>query len=134
MIYSRPAYLPGGTKKIKLQDLTAYITINCDHLGPIELICKVGKAGDDIHASSEALGKMVSRALQRATTKEARKEALESLKHDLRSIQGTSFGWDDSVPILSVPDAMAYCLLGCPDKNGPRMPEMRAPKETKIDE
>ncbi|GAB2693435.1 adenosylcobalamin-dependent ribonucleoside-diphosphate reductase [Paenibacillus thermoaerophilus] len=57
---SRPQVLRGATYKLNTPLGVAYITINDSNGTPIELFLNVGKAGSDVFAMSEALGRVCS--------------------------------------------------------------------------
>ena len=114
MDYKRPEYLSGRTLKVKLGEVSVYITLNIDELGPVELFCSVGKAGSDTGAHSESIGRLISRALQRCESTEERKEAIESFIKDLRGIKGETGGFYEGIYLHSVSDAIGWMLQGCP--------------------
>lgn len=64
--YRRPARVSGTTSRLNTSMGTMYLTINVDEEfgDPIEVFVNVGKAGSDVMAMGEAIGRLVSLALQ----------------------------------------------------------------------
>lgn len=63
---SRPVVLTGHTFRYNTSMGTMYLTINEDEEGePFEVFVNVGKAGSDVMSMGEAIGRLVSMALQR---------------------------------------------------------------------
>jgi ribonucleoside-diphosphate reductase alpha chain len=62
---SRPKTLSGTTHRLNTSMGTLYLTINSDEAGsPVEVFVNVGKAGSDVMAMGEAIGRLVSLGLQ----------------------------------------------------------------------
>lgn len=99
--------LAGLTWKVKTGDGTCFISINKNGDGnPVEVFISVGKAGSDINAYSEALGRIISIALQH-------KVAPEIITKQLIGILGDSPVFHKVGKyhkILSVPDAVGKVL------------------------
>jgi len=108
--WERPLQLSGSTYKIKTPIGTAWITVNSDNNGnPIELFINVGKAGSDIQAIAEALGRVISKSLKFGGPLTPRDKALVIIDQ-LRGIGGRrSVGFGPN-KILSLPDAVAVAL------------------------
>jgi ribonucleoside-diphosphate reductase alpha chain len=67
--FKRPYALTGQTSKIQTDVGPAFITVNRSEEGePIEVFVNVGKAGTDLQALSEAIGRVVSIGLQEGIT------------------------------------------------------------------
>lgn len=100
----------GATYKMDTPMGTAFITINEDEQGePIEIFINVGKAGSDITAVAEALGRTVSTALRFRGALTPKERATE-IAHQLSGIGGRrSVGFGAS-RIRSLPDAIAVAL------------------------
>lgn len=65
----RPIELPGKTHKMKTGCGSLYVTVNCDETNkPIECFARIGKAGGCASSQCEALGRIVSEALQGGIT------------------------------------------------------------------
>ena len=63
--FSRPARLTGETSRLNTSMGTMYLTVNRDDSGtPREVFVNVGKAGSDVMAMGEAVGRLVSVGLQ----------------------------------------------------------------------
>lgn len=108
--WSRPMRISGATYKIKTPVGTAFITINeDDNQNPIEIFINIGKAGSDIAAMAEALGRLISKSLKFDGTLTARERAIVMVDQ-LRGIGGrTSVGFGPS-KIRSLPDAIGFAL------------------------
>ncbi|MBL8146046.1 MAG: hypothetical protein JNL34_06655 [Anaerolineae bacterium] len=111
-VYPRPKKLSGVTSNMRTPYGTAYITMNSDDLGnPFEVfITAPGKAGSDLQADAEGLGRMISLQL-RTTAPQNRKQMLKLVIDQLKDIGGArSFGMGPN-RVLSLPDAVAGALL-----------------------
>lgn len=88
----------------------AFITINHDSHGePLELFINVGKAGSDVAAMAEALGRTISTALRLRGHLSPIEKATE-IAHQLAGIGGRrSVGFGPN-RILSLPDAVATAI------------------------
>lgn len=104
----RPYRLTGATYKVHTPQGRAFITINKDATGrPLEVFMSVGKAGSDVAALSEALGRLISGWLC------ASKDSMHTAKEIIS--QMTGIGGAKSVGfgknrVSSVPDAVAKVL------------------------
>jgi ribonucleoside-diphosphate reductase alpha chain len=90
---------------------TAYVTMNSDEQGyPFEVfITAPGKAGSDLQADAEGLGRMISLSL-RTTDPHNRLTMLRLIIDQLRDIGGArSVGFGES-RVSSLPDAVARAL------------------------
>jgi ribonucleoside-diphosphate reductase alpha chain len=89
---------------------TAFITINEDEVGePLEVFVNVGKAGSDVAAMAEALGRTISTALKFRGSVSAKDKARE-FADQLSGIGGRrSIGFGPT-KIKSLPDAVAGAL------------------------
>jgi len=106
----RPFRVLGATYKLATPVGTAFVTINEDVSGePLELFINVGKAGSDLTAIAEALGRTISTALRfkgYLTPKDRAKE----IALQLAGIGGRrSVGFGHS-KIRSLPDAVSVAL------------------------
>jgi ribonucleoside-diphosphate reductase alpha chain len=81
--YSRPTVLQGETHRIVTKAGTAYVTINRDQYDgkPVEVFFNVGKAGSDLTAMSEGLGRIASLALRHGAS-------LGGVAHQLEGVGG----------------------------------------------
>ncbi|OGY23009.1 MAG: ribonucleoside-diphosphate reductase, adenosylcobalamin-dependent [Candidatus Woykebacteria bacterium RBG_13_40_15] len=106
----RPDYLQGITRRIATPVGHAFVTINADSEGnPFEVFITVGKAGSDIAADAEAIGRLVSLAL-RIPSGYSPKEVARQIVNQLTGIGGSSqrgFGMDR---VYSLADAVSKVL------------------------
>jgi ribonucleoside-diphosphate reductase alpha chain len=132
----RPYMVKGSTYKMNTPVGTAFITINEDENGdPLEMFINVGKAGSDVAAMAEALGRSISTALKFRGEVSAKEKARE-FAEQLSGIGGRrSIGFGPT-KIKSLPDAVAGAIsvhydLGI---NGyHNSPNLFGAKETKLD-
>jgi ribonucleotide reductase alpha subunit len=111
-IYPRPKRLTGVTVNTPTPYGTSYVTMNSDENGyPFEVfITAPGKAGSDLQADAEGLGRMISLQL-RTTAPQNRLTMLRLVIDQLQGIGGsraTGFGINR---VTSLPDAVAAALL-----------------------
>jgi ribonucleoside-diphosphate reductase alpha chain len=140
-VYPRPKRLSGVTISRKTPFGTAYITMNSDeHNNPFEVFITVGKAGSDLQADAEGLGRMISLGL-RTTAPQNRKEMLKLIVDQLQGIGGSRAVGMGPSRVTSLPDAVAGALmefyfpptaaqqLNLPIGNGNGTPAPEAPTE-----
>lgn len=110
-VYPRPNLLTGATVKAQTPFGRAYITMNADENGnPFEVfITAPGKAGSDLQADAEGLGRMISLSL-RTTAPQNRREMLKLVIEQLRDIGGTRSVGFGPQRVSSLPDAVARAL------------------------
>jgi ribonucleoside-diphosphate reductase alpha chain len=60
----RPHVVPGVTARAETPNGTLFVTLNRDNGGPLEVFVRCGKAGSDIEALAEAIGRLISLALR----------------------------------------------------------------------
>lgn len=107
--YERPARLRGVTDMVKLTDPTSghrrsfLVTVNELEGKPVEVMVISGRAGDEANADSEALGRVVSIALQHGVPAEA-------IIHTLRGINGGLYGSYNGRLVGSKADLIAVAL------------------------
>jgi len=103
----RPQVLRGATYKLNTPLGAAYITINNDETGsPIEIFLNVGKAGSDVFAMSEALGRVCSLFLRYG---DHGNKARLLIKH-LKGIGGSGAVGFGPGRVESIADAVAKAL------------------------
>ena len=106
----RPSLLTGATYRKETPLGTAYITVNSDeHAEPFEVFLNVGKAGSEVAAVSEAMGRLVSLILRMPTTLPPN-ERLRWVLDEMAGIGGgrpLGFGANR---VLSLPDGIAQVL------------------------
>ncbi len=128
-LFDRPGRLEGFTDAVKLTLSTGehrgfYVIVNKQDGLPSEVFILSGKAGDEANADSEALGRVVSIALQYGVPAEA-------LVKTLRGINGGMYGSYQGRMVASKADLIAVALetagvenvlqrgKGCPDCGTP---------------
>ena len=106
----RPFKVIGSTYKLQTPVGTAFVTINQDENGdPLEIFINVGKAGSDVAAMAEALGRTISTALRFRGSLSAKDRVYEIAKQ-LSGIGGRrSVGFGPN-KIRSLPDAISAAL------------------------
>ena len=110
-VYPRPSVLNGTTVRFNTPFGKSYITMNSDEFGnPFEVFITVGKAGSDIQADAEALGRMISLQL-RTTAPNNRRDMLKLVVEQLSDIGGARPMGFGPNRILSLPDAVGRALM-----------------------
>ena len=110
-VYPRPKRLAGVTVSRKTPFGTAFITMNSDDLGnPFEVFITIGKAGSDLQADAEGLGRMLSLQL-RTTAPQNRMEMLKLIVEQLQGIGGSRSVGMGPQRVISLPDAVAGALV-----------------------
>lgn len=106
----RPDVLQGSTYKLHTPIGNAFVSINSDPEGnPFEVFINVGKAGSDITADAEAMGRLISIALRIPSAYPSRQVA-QQIVNQLSGIGGSdSLGFGNG-RIRSLPDAVAKAL------------------------
>ncbi len=109
-LVTRPYKVSGSTYRITTPVGTAFITINeNESKEPIELFINIGKAGSDLAAMAEALGRTISTAF-RFRGELSPKERAKEIAFQLSGIGGRrSIGFGPA-KILSLPDAVSIAL------------------------
>ncbi|GBD40742.1 Vitamin B12-dependent ribonucleoside-diphosphate reductase [bacterium HR39] len=112
-LYGRPGRLLGFTDMVKLmtpegQKESFLVTVNVLEGRPIEVILTTGKAGNEANADAEALGRVVSIALQYGVPPEA-------LVRTLRGINGGLYGTYQGRLVASKADLIAVALETVPE-------------------
>ena len=108
----RPAVLKGVTARERTPFGTAFVTINYANGNPkepFEVFVRLGKAGSDLEADAEAIGRLLSLILRlpSAMTREERlREVIDQLKH----IGGSRFSGFGPERVRSMPDGIARAL------------------------
>ena len=120
-IMPRPMVVKGATYQIDTPVGAAFITINTDlNNEPLELFINVGKAGSDVTAMAEAVGRLASLVLRMQSDVPA-SDRSKQIFNQLIGIGGSkSLGFGDK-KVRSLPDAVAKILamhFGYKLKNG----------------
>lgn len=99
--FTRPDSLTGRTHKVRAGQQTSYVTVNRmvqkGEDKPVEVFVNAGKAGTDLMAMGEAVGRLASIALQRGAT-------LDDLIDQLEGVG------NDGMLMRSLPSAIAVAL------------------------
>ena len=110
IILERPLKVEGATYRIPTPLGVSFITVNQDPQGaPFEVFITIGKAGSEVAALAEALGRMISTTLRFGNHKppiERAREIMEQLK-GIGGGRSVGFGPNK---IRSLPDAVAKAL------------------------
>lgn len=110
VVQERPFEVQGSTYKLHTPVGTAFITINHnDKKEPMELFVNIGKAGSDVKAMAEALGRVISKSLKFAGNMSLTEKA-QIIAEQMAGIGGRrSVGFGPN-KILSLPDAVAAAI------------------------
>lgn len=133
-IKPRPMMVHGATYQIDTPVGTAFVTINTNGSNePLELFINVGKAGSDVTAMAEAMGRLASLVL-RIQTEDTSNERAKQIFNQLIGIGGSkSLGFGDK-KVRSLPDAVAKILamhFGFKIKNGNGIKQAAIDKSSK---
>jgi len=104
-----PEVLHGYTRHVRAPEGKINITINSDEHGPFEVFVNVGKAGSDITALAEALGRVISLNL-RVLSPLSQTDRAKEIADQLRSIGGSRSVGFGMQQVRSLPDAVARAL------------------------
>ncbi len=104
-----PAVLHGYTRHISAPEGKVNITVNSDEQGPFEVFVNVGRAGSDIAALAEALGRLISLNL-RILSPLSQTDRTKVIAEQLRGIGGSRSVGFGMQQVRSLPDAVARAL------------------------
>jgi ribonucleoside-diphosphate reductase alpha chain len=108
-IKDRPEVIKGYTRQVRAPEGKVNVTLNSDEDGLLEVFVNIGKAGSDVAALAEALGRLISLHL-RIDSPITQNQRAEEISRQLRAIGGSTsigFGADR---VRSLPDAMARAI------------------------
>ena len=108
-VKTRPEVVTGYTRQVRAPEGKVMLTLNSDEDGLLEVFVNVGRAGSDVSALAEALGRLISIHLRIDSPLTQSERAAEVVKQ-LRNIGGSSsigFGQDR---VRSLPDAVARAI------------------------
>jgi ribonucleotide reductase alpha subunit/intein/homing endonuclease len=108
-IKPRPAVVQGYTRQVSAPEGKVNVTINSDEHGPLEVFVNVGKAGSDIAALAEALGRLISLNL-RVLSPLSQTDRAKEIAEQLRGIGGSRSVGFGMQQVRSLPDAVARAL------------------------
>ena len=110
LIKPRPVKVEGATYQIETPVGSAFITVNHDGDGnPFEVFVTIGKAGSEVAAMAEAIGRLISTTLRFGNHLPAKERARE-IMDQLRGIGGGSAVGFGPNKIRSLPDAVAKAI------------------------
>ena len=104
----RESAIRGFTQRIPTPVGTAFVTISGDGSGPKECFINVGKAGSDIQADAEAIGRLISLVLCLPDGMTAQ-QRIEAVIEQIGDIGGARQGYE---AVKSLPDGVAHALGG----------------------
>lgn len=108
-VKARPAVMRGYTRQIQAPEGKLNITINSDGDGPFEVFLNVGRAGSDIAAMAEGIGRLISFTL-RLDSSMSQEERMHEIARQLQGIGGSgSIGFGPH-RVASLADAIARAL------------------------
>jgi ribonucleoside-diphosphate reductase alpha chain len=109
-IRARPKKVVGETHRVTTPVGTAFVTVNMDESGePLEAFVNIGRAGSDVKAFAEALGRLISLVL-RTPSPLTQREKIEQIVDQLAGIGGSRSVGFGAQRVLSLPDALAQIL------------------------
>lgn len=111
-IKPRPLVVHGSTYKMETPVGKAYITVNSNGEGrenPFEVFVTVGKAGSDVQAMADGLGRLISLILRMASPL-SEKERVQKVIHQLSGIGGSRHVGFGERRVRSLPDAIGKVL------------------------
>lgn len=109
-IQPRPVKVDGATYRLETPLGTAFITVNQDHEGhPFEVFINVGRAGSEVAAMAEAIGRLISTTLRFGNHLPAKERARE-IVDQLKGIGGGNAVGFGPNRIRSLPDAVAKAI------------------------
>ncbi|TMD22683.1 MAG: ribonucleoside-diphosphate reductase, adenosylcobalamin-dependent, partial [Chloroflexi bacterium] len=101
--------MQGYTRQVSAPEGKINVTINSDDHGPLEVFVNVGKAGSDIAALAEALGRLISLNL-RVLSPLSQTDRAKEIAEQLRGIGGSRSVGFGMQQVRSLPDAVARAL------------------------
>ncbi len=105
----RPPVVHGYTRQVSAPEGKINVTINSDEHGPLEVFVNVGKAGSDIAALAEAVGRLISLNL-RILSPLSQADRAREIAVQLRGIGGSRSVGFGMQQVRSLPDAVARAL------------------------
>lgn len=109
MVRELPAVMNGQKRRIHAPEGTVHLVINEDTLGPAETFVTLSKAGSDVSALAEAMGRLISLVLrlQSSLSPIARMELVIGQLENIGGSGSVGFG---AHKVRSLPDAVAHGL------------------------
>ncbi len=131
-IKPRPRTLRGVTYRVDTPLGTGYVHVNQGQSGePFEVFLNVGKAGSDVHADAEALGRLISMILRLPSPLTPR-ERVEQIVKQLDRIGGRRDAGMGPGRVRSIPDAIAQVLAEHVGLREPGAEHIREAREGRV--
>jgi len=128
----RPRTLRGVTYRIDTPLGTGYVHVNQGPSGePFEVFLNVGKAGSDVQADAEALGRLISLVLRMPSPLSPRERVGEIVKQ-LDRIGGRRDAGLGPTRVRSIPDAIAQVLAEHVGLREPGVEQIREVREGRV--
>jgi len=108
-IKPRPDLVQGYTRKLTAPEGKVYITINSDDEGPLEVFATIGRAGSDIEAMADGMGRLISLTLRLPSTL-SQGERAKAVAEQLRGIGGSRSVGFGPAQVRSLPDAIGKAI------------------------
>ncbi len=116
----RPTTVKGSTYRVLTPVGTAFVTVN--HNGetdqPLEVFINVGKAGSDVAADAEAIGRLISLCLRISSPGLSAREVTDLIIDQLKGIGGGSSVGFGKEKVRSLADGIAKVLTKHIEENG----------------
>jgi ribonucleoside-diphosphate reductase alpha chain len=128
----RPRTLRGVTYRIDTPLGTGYVHVNQGPSGePFEVFLNVGKAGSDVQADAEALGRLISLVLRMPSPLSPR-DRVEEIVKQLDRIGGRRDAGMGPARVRSIPDAIAQVLAEHVGLREPGVEHIREAREGRL--
>jgi ribonucleoside-diphosphate reductase alpha chain len=132
VVKPRPRTLRGVTYRVDTPLGTGYVHVNQGASGePFEIFLNVGKAGSDVQADAEALGRLISLILRMPSPLTPRERVDEVVKQ-LDRIGGRRDAGLGLSRVRSIPDAIAQVLAEHVGLREPGMEQAREAREGRV--
>ncbi|MBA3825062.1 MAG: hypothetical protein H0X24_14350, partial [Ktedonobacterales bacterium] len=109
-VKDRPEVVHGYTRQVRAPEGKVNVTLNSDDDGLLEVFIAIGKAGSDVAALAEGLGRLISLHL-RVESPISQNERAQAIAEQLASIGGSSSIGLGINRVRSLPDAVARALM-----------------------
>jgi ribonucleoside-diphosphate reductase alpha chain len=127
-----PRTLRGVTYRVDTPLGTGYVHVNQGPSGePFEVFLNVGKAGSDVQADAEALGRLISLTLRMPSPLSPR-ERVEEIVNQLDRIGGRRDAGLGPMRVRSIPDAIAQVLAEHVGLREPGVEHLREAREGRV--
>ena len=109
VVRPREKYLDGITQKVATPMGNMYLTVNTTEAGDFhEVFINLGKAGSDVRADTEALGRLISLIFRLGAANS--NQRMQAIIHELDGISSGMVTGFNGERVLSIPDAIAKGL------------------------